>query len=270
MTDQVFTGDPGRSELPGLLLMFEQGGRPGRKAVLAALSDIPRAVVRHDPVPAASSHVSDSASLAFPSEGSLEILIDGLAFDLLGLLPGPWIVPPAIEHFVERAPDDLIDCEAVGLFPSPHVAEGANTLPVVRTMLGLAAKLAAKFASVRAICWTPARSAVSPPTFVEAVDVWLRGGQFPAPGLFALRRSADGSIRSNGLAFFVGSEFTIDADLCGADREATDVAASVAHELVGFGMPESAREFSLDDATIVQLEPDHANRMTRVRYARAS
>ena len=265
LKDKALTAEPGQRELPGLLLLFEPGRRPDRDAMLSALSGMPRVVVSCDPASVAVGRVPGRRALADPCPGSLEVLADGLAFDLRGLLPGTPIVSPDVEHWFECEPGDLNDCEAVGLFPGPHLAEGANALPVVRTLLGLGAKLAELFSGVRSFCWTPARTAVSSAAFARAVNVWLDGGQFPAPGLFALHQDADGSMRSDGFAFFIDWEFVIDRELCGDHAAATRLAASAAHDLVGYGAPEEPREMLFGQGCIFKLELDRIAGMVKVR-----
>lgn len=198
---------------------------------------------------------------------SLEVIYDGLAFDFRGLAPGAALNRPELRHTFECQPGELTPCEAAGLFPGPHLADGANMLPVVRAMLALGAGLAERLDDVRAVCWTPASSAVAPRIFIGAVRRWLVGGQFPAPGLFGLWRDASGAVRSEGLAFFIDREMVIDGDLCGQPGSAAPLAASIVHHLVGYGAPVDTIDLTLDDGRMVRLDNSDSGGVLRVRSA---
>lgn len=236
----------------GLFFLFSRGKRPSRAAVGRMLEDIPRCAISHDPsaVESGKARAPDRAETAGGNGGSraaspggspaddewLELLVDGLTFDLLGLAPGPALAsPPLVHRFncpAELSPDLV---EAVGLVPGPHLSGGANTIPVVRTLVGLGAEFAERLPGMEAVSWGPARSAIAPPFFVRTADAWLDGGPFPALGLVGYAIADDGMLRSEGLGFFIGQELVLDADLSGDPIAGTRLAARIVHELVGTG-----------------------------------
>lgn len=55
--------------------------------------------------------------------------------------------------------------------------------------------------------------------FSRVSRVWRSGGAFPALGLTGLERREDGSVVSDGLAFFIGQELRVDGR---AGEHATD------------------------------------------------
>lgn len=143
------------------------------------------------------------------SEGWVELLASGLTFDLSGLAPAPVMHPVPSAHLFGLSADvEGPALEAVMLTPGEHTAPGAAMLPIVRIMCGLGARLAS-LGSVKAICWNPAQSWMEPGYFKRIVSTWLGGGAFPALGLAALSRTPDGTLESNGLAYFTGQEMRV-------------------------------------------------------------
>ena len=115
----------------GLVLMFEHGRRPDRAAIVDALECFPRASISFDPANADTSHhVAAELSQASRDTDWLELLLDGLTFDLRGLAPGPAMVAPEVAYRFSCDVDCLADAEAVSLRPGPHIAAGAHSLPV--------------------------------------------------------------------------------------------------------------------------------------------
>ncbi|HVR91750.1 MAG TPA: hypothetical protein VHG29_11770 [Novosphingobium sp.] len=170
-----------------------------------------------------------------PGAGWLELLAQGLTFDCTGLIPAdPAPMPPA-EQFYGIDPA-LAEQElgVIALGPGPHLAAGARLVPLVRTIVGLGARLTA-LPGITAICWHPARSWIEPAYFARTVGEWLRGGAFPALGLTALKRSADGTLSSTGLGFLIGQEIelTVPGDASSAD--AARLAVRIIHDLVAGG-----------------------------------
>lgn len=241
------------ANLPGLLLLLEPGGRPDHDALHRLIADIPRADV--------------SIPRILNASGIVEVIVDGLTFDIHGLASDAPISPPRIHYAFDCRVEDLSGCDAMSLYPAPHLAGGANALPVIRTMLSLGVKLAKRIGGVRALCWTPARTAIAASTFIAAVNAWLAGGQIPAPGLFGLYSDADGTWRTDGLAFLFGRELVIDKDLCNDEAAAMRMAASIAHDLAGYGAPDVAEDRWLEDGCAIRLEPDDRTATIGVRSA---
>lgn len=204
-------------------MIFAGGTRPDADAIAAL------ATAGGQGVPFAITHRPDSG------EGWLELLSSGLAFDLSGLAPGaPDSLPPLVHAFGYDAMARPGVGEAVLLRPGNHLAGGESLLPVVRVMIGLAARLAL-LPGVQGIAWHPARSFVEPGLFVRMAGAWLAGGAFPALGLTALARDPDGGLRSEGLAFFIGQELRVEpfegSPLPGGAR----IAVRLIHSLVEDG-----------------------------------
>lgn len=258
-------GSNGALIAPGLVLIFEEGGRPNREAVFTAVSSHPRASISHDPVTAA--HSPHPAAWSEPQDVDsnwLELLADGLSFDLLGLAPGPAIASPEIEYLFNCEVDTEGKGEAIGLFPGPHIAAGANAMPVVRTLLGLGLALMQSLEGIRAVCWTPARSAIAPGFFSRTTESWLAGGPFPALGMLGMRFDPSGSLVSEGLGFFIGFELAIAPALCVDRTAATRLAVRIVQELVGFERVRDRREFVTDTGEVLLIDPDPQGGFLRI------
>ena len=175
---------------PVAALLFEPSARPSL-ADLVALS-------RTDGVFGITHQNAD--------EGHAELLRDGLTFDCHGLAPGaPLRMDTALQLLTLPGDFAVADHALVTLGPGAHLAGAGQLLPVVRVLAGLALVLS-ELPGLRAIAWLPARLAMSPAWFAEAVGIWLKGGPFPALALTGLARS-EGSLVSHGLSYFVGQEF---------------------------------------------------------------
>jgi hypothetical protein len=184
-----------------LSLLYAAGERPSADDV-ARLLDEPAASSGQ---PARISHRPEDEA------GWLELLANGLTFDLSGLAPAaPTLPQPAKHLFGLPIEAHRWSLESVSLAAGPHLTPGSALLPVVRSMCGLAVRLAS-LENVRAIGWQPAGSWIEPTYFARIIGGWLAGGAFPALGLTALDRTADGAIESNGLAFFTGQELRMEA-----------------------------------------------------------
>jgi hypothetical protein len=145
----------------------------------------------------------------------------------------------------------------VTLGPGPHLADAGQLLPVVRMLAGLVLALG-ELPGLRAVAWLPARLAMSPAWFAEAIGIWLKGGPFPALALTGLARSELG-FASQGLSYFVGQEF-IFSGKDGALRE-SDVRGAVrlTDWLVAHGRVDTRREVELAGFGTVLLEPEGQN-----------
>jgi hypothetical protein len=175
----------------GLSLLFAPGARPGGDALRRALDACQVAV-----------QVAEEA----PAAGLVELLVNGLGFDAVGICPGAPSSPPLPrDSFAFSTSLKFEELEAISIFPGPHLDGGAALPPVTRSLLALAAELAVLL-PVRAVSWHPARTAMEPAYFSRSVLAWLAGGAFPVLGLGALAVGSDGSVASRGLAHFVGQE----------------------------------------------------------------
>lgn len=194
-------------QVAALTLLFAAGQRPDAAAV-ARLAARPAENttfrISHAPV---------------PDEGWLELLAFGLTFDLAGLAPLGPAAPGPTEHLygLDRATVGA-PLEVIRLVAAPHISAGRTLEPVIRVMVGLGAELA-RLPGLRAVGWEPARSLCAPAYFIGAIRAWLAGGPFPALGLTALDRAADGSLTSVGLDQFCGAEVRVEP-LAGEDPAA--------------------------------------------------
>lgn len=144
-------------------------------------------------------------------EGWLELLASGLTFDIAGLDPASAAPKTFPDHFF-GLPADIthLDLQPVSLLPGGHIAAGSAMIPVIRIMAGLASRLT-EIPHIKAVCWAPANRWMDPGYFARVISGWLNGGAFPALGLTALNRTADGGVESVGLDFFIGQELRVEA-----------------------------------------------------------
>lgn len=222
-------------------LLFAPGKRPDAQA-LAELGERTGAftVTHRDPA----------------SPGWIEVLRDGLTFDIAGLSPDQ---PVQIERSLDHAiglPNglDLTTLEAIGIRPGPHLAGAEHLLPVVRVAAALIAVMA-QIPDAVAVSWLPAGSAVSPIWFKQAVDAWVQGGPFPAMALTGLARTPS-KMASEGLAFLIDQEFTLYASDRKLQERDVRVAVRLVDWLVAHGPVEEPREVVLSGVGPVWLEPD--------------
>lgn len=205
-----------------------------------------------------------------PAEGAgdggnwLELLDHGLTFDLRGLAPGPAAAAPPRSHEFGLPDDfDAVRMQAVTLQPGPHLAEGSAMLPVVRSLAGLTAALAA-LPGVRAVAWHAARSWCSTGHFRDSVHRWLEGGPFPGLGLTALVSMPDGGMQSQGLALFTGQELRLEPELAKDRAAAAKTGLRLLHWLVEHGSVTGPESLPGPDGVPLRLEPSENTRFVRV------
>ncbi len=256
-------GETGRTA--GVILLFENGARPSAADIRLALGNLPRASIGFDPAQAGLPDVhSGKPSAETAREDWLELLIDGMTFDLIGLAPGRPLPIPEVAHHYDSGRGSLpLVGEAVGLYAGPHLAEGAHSLPIVRAMLGLAAEFVQVVPGIEAVCWTPARTAIAPRFFLSSVRSWLEGGAFPGLGMMGFA-FCDGALRSEGFHFLTGYELALDPALCIDRSAAVRLAVRIAHELVGTQIPEEPVPFETAEAQALVLRPDRAAGIVRI------
>lgn len=230
-----------------LLLLFPPGKRPDLRALRAAVGQAARTRITHE----------------IDGGETVELLRDGLTYDLTGLAPHPAaaFAPPRHGFGVEREGT----FEAMVICPGAHIAAGAHTMPVVRTLAGIAAELAPNLPGLAAMGWPPASSAIEPGFFASTVGKWLEGGAFPALGLTAFTIDSAGSLRSEGLAWFTGQEIALDAALAEDRAAATRLAIRLVNQLVGRGPLATAEAILGPDGEQLLLEPVESGAVVRVR-----
>ncbi|HYD07696.1 MAG TPA: hypothetical protein VEC60_18310, partial [Reyranella sp.] len=74
-----------------------------------------------------------------------------------------------------------------------------------------------------------------PAFFAEMTRGWLSGGPFPALGLAALAVAQDGTVASEGLAFFIGQEVAIQSDAAASPNDLAKRAVRLIDRMVEAG-----------------------------------
>ena len=211
---------------------------------------------------------SRSQSDVLSGEGGLhwlELLCDGLTFDLTGLAPGRSATPPEIRNRLDL-PDDFREStgEPRCILPGPHLSGGINSIPVVRVMFILIAELASTIPAVCAIFWPPSGTMIGPEFFRATAESWDAGGAFPAQVLTAFKRMNDGGLQSEGLAFFTGQEIRIEPGSVGDHSTATQLAGRLVQQLVQHGPLSQTEEVMAPDGSQMRLEPSGNGKFVRV------
>ena len=252
---QASSGKGARSP-QGLYLLFKPGARPRRSDVLAMVDALDHVWVSHDPASRPAEPKDASQGRDGYSDQWLELMMSGLTFDLIGMAPAPGVAVPQVVHRVALdTACDPRDKEAMVLVPGPHLADGANTLPIVRAMLDLGCKMVRRLGGVDAICWSPARSATATEMFCRSVEGWTQGGPFPALGLTSFAVDEEGQFASEGLRFFVGQELRFHPTLAQDRLAATRLGMRLVHDIVGAGRVGIAREFVTEGGERYSLVP---------------
>jgi hypothetical protein len=222
-----------------------------------------RALAEHSGAFSVSNDPTDGADPI--GEGNwLELLINGLAFDLSGLAGGSSAEVPALRHSfgLEAAMPGAV--QAVSLVAGPHLAGGERMMPIIRSQLALSLNLAT-LPGLVAVAWMPAQSVMAVNYFTTVVSAWLEGGAFPALGLAAFTLALDGGLQSEGLAFFTGQELRLEPELVEDGVAATKLAVRLAHALVEYGEVSERFEMTGADGKPLILEPSANNAFVRVR-----
>jgi hypothetical protein len=232
-------------------LLFAAGERPNAAAVVALSRAGSAFSIGHE-----------------PSEGGegprwIELLSNGLTFDLVGLAGGDPAPLPAPGHLFGLPTDlDGARVRAVTLRPGHHLAAGGTMPPVLRTLASLAAQLT-ELPGVQAVAWHPARCWSQPTRFREAVRAWVGGGVFPAFYLAALATAPDGGMQSEGLAQFIGQELRLEPELVGDRAEAAKLAVRLLHWLYEHGPLATIEQLPAPGGGEVRLEPSGNRRFVR-------
>lgn len=245
-----------------LHLLFALGKRPDRHAIRACAERLPSLSVSHDPVP----HDAPHPEALWPGQLNwIELLRDGLTFDLSGLAPGEAAPFPDLAHrFDLPAVPESVACEAVVLRPGPHLAAGGNSQPVMRGLLAVACDLVRQFEQCVAVAWGPAGTAIGPRFFESVVSAWLDGGPFPALGLTAFVEAPDGALESVGLGFWIGQELRIELPLSTDRIAATRLGIRLVNHLVITGAPAEDDRIIAPDGTRLVLRPSRSRAVISV------
>lgn len=234
-------------------MLFAKGKRPDWAAIKDFATKQQAVNLSHD---LDGGDGSDAENACSGQQTWIELLRDGLTFDLCGLMPGPTRQFPLIEHRFDlpEAPTPAA-YDALAILPGPHIAAGRRSLPVLRGMLALTRDLILHFEDLSAVCWTPSRSAIGRRFFESATSAWLDGGPFPALGLTAFIEAPDGALQSVGLDFWIGQELRIEPPL-NADRVAsTRLGIRLVNQLVLIGRLETDERIVAPDGSRLVLRP---------------
>lgn len=240
-------------------MLFAKGKRPDRLAVRAFAGRQPSVTVSHDPVP------ENAAGSEPDGVRWVELLSEGLTFDLSGLAPGPASAFPAFTHRFDLPALPTSDaCEAVVLRPGPHLAEAAGSMPVMRGLLALGCDIVRQFDDLVAVGWGPAGTLIGPRFFESVTSAWLDGGPFPALGLAAFAEMPDGALESVGLAFWTGQELRIEPPLSVDRVAATRLGIRLANHLVIIGGLADDDRIVAPDGTRLVLRPSRSRAVISV------
>jgi hypothetical protein len=239
-----------------LLLLFRPGQRPDAGGLAAGVAAAERLSITHR-------MVADNSAVT-----GCELLRDGMTYDLTGLAPAPPIVLPTPRHrFGLEAGIDPASLEGTALQPGPHLAAGAHSIPVIRTMAGIAADLAPQLPGLAAIAWPPARAIIGAEFFASSVAGWLAGGAFPSLGFTAFDDDPQGGVVSEGLAWFTGQELRFANELAKDRAGAARLGVRLVNQLVVQGRVTANEYIVAPDGGRLALEPTRDGKVVRVRRA---
>lgn len=262
-------------ENTGLFLLFPAGKRPN----LAALKDFAQAQrsvsLTHDPSDDPTLHLegddhsdgskSQSAQPDLAASLWIELLREGLTFDLVGLAPGQPCNFPVIDHrFDLTSIPTAFRSEALLLSPGQHLAGGRRSMPVVKGLIGLARDLTHHFQALDVVVWPISRSAIGRRFFESTATAWLDGGAFPALGLTAFQESMDGALQSVGLEFWIGQELRIEPPLSNDKVSATRLGVRLVNQLVLMGRIDQAERITAPDGSRLVMRPSANGKYIRV------
>lgn len=195
----------------------------------------------------------------------LELLVDGLTFDFVGLAPGPGISAPEVRFRIDCDKQlDLDDYDLVGLAPGPHLSGGARSLVVAKVLSGLGCDIARELGTVKGFYWLPSLSVTGPQLFTSSITAWVEGGPFPALGLTAFQVDGEGGLESVGLSFFTGQELVLSAELAGDPASATRLAMRLVHQLALHGTLDEDETVTGPDGARIILKPDEGGTKVKV------
>lgn len=249
---------PQRADDAELHLLFAHGKRPDRLAIKSFVDRQPVLRISNDPF------ADNAAQAEAPWPGQqywLELLRDGLTFDLTGLAPGPASAFPRFAHRFDLPILPLAsDHEVLTLRPGPHLAAGQGSLPVNRAMMGLACELVRHFADLVAVAWPASGSVIGRRYFESVTSAWLDGGPFPALGLTAFIETPDGALQSTGLGFWIGQELRIEPPLSTDRVAATRLGVRLVNHLVLIGGLTADDRITAPDGTrlVLRASPNRA------------
>lgn len=184
-------------------------------------------------------------------DGWLELLVNGLTFDLTGLSPMPPAEAPIVRF--RYGMRDLRPTEPVALAPGPHISAGRSLPPVIRAAATLAVSLC-RLEGAELVSWHAANNAIARDAFESGVSAWLNGGPFPAMSLTSLYTSSEGKMCSEGLKLFIGQELHLEGE-GGPTAEDAKLAARLIDRLVQHGRVSGPLTWKVQEYQAVRLQP---------------
>lgn len=195
----------------------------------------------------------------------VEVLREGLAFDLSGLAPACGSSFPQVVHRFDL--EDLPKAsqyDAIHLMPGHHLSGGERSMPVVKALIALARDLVHHFDDLAAVVWPPSASAIGRRFFESVTTAWLDGGPFPALGLTAFRETIDGALQSEGLSFWIDQELRIEPPISTDKVGATRMGVRLINQLVLVGGVDGSERVVALDGSRLLLRTSRNGRFIRV------
>ncbi|MEM1195290.1 MAG: hypothetical protein AAGH57_04235 [Pseudomonadota bacterium] len=265
------------SDFTGLILLFAAGKRPTRGALKDFTFAQHAVSLTHDPSDENGLHlVEPGAEPVAPDQAAqvssdldngvwVELLREGLTFDLIGLAPGPaWDFPVVQHRFDLEALPTAFRTEALQLAPGQHLAGGGRSMPIVKGLIALARDLTHHFHDLEAVVWPPSQSAIGRRFFESISTAWLEGGAFPALGLTAFKETMDGALQSEGLEFWIGQELRIEQPISSDKVAATRLGVRLVNQLILVGGLEESERIVSPDGTRLVMRPSRNRKFIRV------
>lgn len=258
-----------------LLLVFNQSERPTRRTVHDALARHSLVSVSFDPggerrlhlIGGREAEVGNGKTVSVQGRSTewLELLANGMTFDLAGLGPGQAIALPDVDAVfdLEAAPTSILS-SGVSLSPGSHLSGGKRTLPVLRGLLAVACEIVSAIPEVQALVWGPAKSVMSAKYFESIASAWLEGGPFPALGMVSYQATSDGALHSVGLSFWLNKELRIEPELANDRVSATRLSTRIVNHLISAGDLEEQTIFTAPDGQTLLLSLSSDQKLIRV------
>lgn len=266
---QAFEGEKGRIVIgsgrssgglepgSGLWLYFDAGADCDR-AIVARQLESAGLLAGH------MSKIGGASSVGGHAVPDYELLLDGLTFDAFVYAPPVRGAPEYPAQSGQFSAGELDARCALLIIPGPHLDGAPRSLPVVRGQWRLAARVCEALPQVTIAGWPPSGTLLAANAFSACATGWTAGAPFPAWGLITLRPAMGSALQSMGLAYFIGQELRIEADLATDADHITRLGLRIAEMLAHRGPLEQVELFAGPDGGAVRLEPSANGRFVRV------
>lgn len=253
----------------GLFLLFPKGGRPDDSELRNFAADQRSVSITHDPRDAGDNRIANGHAAHDDAMVSqlhwVEVLREGLTFDLIGLAPGEAASFPETRHWFDlEKPPAPPAYEALQVIPGQHLAGGEKSIPVVKGLVGLARDCVHHFDELAAVVWPQSASAIGRRYFESISTAWLDGGAFPALGLTAFNETNEGALQSEGLDFWIGQELRIEPPISSDKAAATRLGVRLINQLVLVGGVNESERVVAPDGTQLVMRPSRNGQFVQV------